>query len=104
LIDHPVAAGEFNHDSFTDLAASAVDEEVGTLQAAGAVSFLYGSAGGVTATDGQLFTQDSPGIPGISESLDGFGSALTTGGLGAVPDVAASSGSNPTTRLPTTGR
>jgi hypothetical protein len=99
-----VAAGDFNHDSFADLAAGAPEENFGGLLGPGAVSILYGTAGGVTTAGGQLFTQDSPGIPGIGESLDGFGSALTSGGLGAVPAGAASSGSNPTTRLPTTSR
>jgi hypothetical protein len=96
-----VAAGDFNHDGFADLAAGAPEENFGNLLGAGAVSILYGSAGGVTTASGQLFTQDSPGIPGISESLDGFGSALTTGGLGAVPAAASLPGSGTTTRLPT---
>jgi hypothetical protein len=93
-----VAAGDFNQDGFADLAAGAPEENFAGLLGAGAVSILYGSAGGVTTAGGQLFTQDSPGIPGISESLDGFGSALTTGGLGAVPAAASPPGSGTTTR------
>jgi FG-GAP repeat len=93
-----VAAGDFNQDGFADLVAGAPEENFGDLLGAGAVSILYGSAGGVTTAGGQLFTQDSPGIPGISESLDGFGSALTTGGLGAVPAAASPPGSGTTTR------
>jgi hypothetical protein len=93
-----VAAGDFNQDGFADLVAGAPEENFAGLLGAGAVSILYGSAGGVTTAGGQLFTQDSPGIPGISESLDGFGSALTTGGLGAVPAAASPPGSGTTTR------
>ena len=90
-----MTAGDFNRDSFADLTAGAPEENLADLLGAGAVSILYGSAGGITTPGGQLFTQDSPGIPGISESLDGFGSALTTGGLGAAPAAASPSGSVP---------
>ena len=58
-----LAAGDFNNDGFADLAAGAAGEAVGSAQGAGAVSVLPGSAGGLTATGGQLFTQNSPGVP-----------------------------------------
>ena len=38
---------DFNHDGFTDLAAGAPGEKVSAFGAAGAVSMLYGSAGGL---------------------------------------------------------
>jgi hypothetical protein len=100
----PVASGDFNHDGFADLAAAAPGEAVGGIPGAGAVSVLYGTAGGLTASGGRLFTQDSPGIPGVAEAQDNFGVGLTTSGLGTAPAAAASSGSNPTTRLPASGR
>ena len=68
-----LAAGDFNHNGFTDLAAAAPEETVGTLPAAGAVSVLYGSGGGLTTTGGQLFTQNSAGVPGTAERGDRFG-------------------------------
>jgi hypothetical protein len=37
------------------------------------VSVLPGSGGGLTASGGRLFTQDSPGIPGVAEPLDSLG-------------------------------
>jgi hypothetical protein len=68
-----LATGDFNHNGFTDLAAAAPEETVGTLPAAGAVSVLYGSGGGLTTTGGQLFTQNSAGVPGTAERGDRFG-------------------------------
>jgi hypothetical protein len=68
-----LAAGDFNQDSFADLAAGAPDEDVGSTIDAGAVSVLPGSAGGLTRTGGRLLTQDSPGVPGTAETFDLFG-------------------------------
>ncbi len=68
-----LASGDFNHDGFADLAAAAPTEDVGTVQKAGAVSVLPGSAGGLTSTGGRLLTQNSPGVPGTAETGDTFG-------------------------------
>jgi hypothetical protein len=68
-----LASGDFNDDGFADLAAAAPTEDVGTVQEAGAVSVLPGSAGGLTASGGRLFTQNSPGVPGTAETFDLFG-------------------------------
>ena len=68
-----LAAGDFNNDGFADLAVGAPFESVGSAFAAGAVSVLYGSSGGLTTSGGRLFTQASPGIPGIPETFDLFG-------------------------------
>jgi hypothetical protein len=70
-----LVAGDFNHDGFADLAASAPDESVGSLGGAGAVSVLYGSATGLTSSGGQLFTQ----VGSTPEEGDGFGVGLATG-------------------------
>jgi hypothetical protein len=71
-----LAAGDFNSDGAADLAAGAPGEGVGTIVEAGAVSVLRGSAHGLTATGGQLLTQDSPGVTGRAETRDGFGRTL----------------------------
>jgi hypothetical protein len=63
------AAGDFNGDGFADLAAGASGEDVGSIADAGAVSVLPGSAGGLTATGGRLFTQ----LGSAPESFDVFG-------------------------------
>jgi hypothetical protein len=68
-----LAAGDFNNNGFADLAAAAPLEAVGSIFAAGAVSVLYGAGGGLTSSGGQLFTQNSPGVPGAAEVFDQFG-------------------------------
>jgi hypothetical protein len=70
-----LAAGDFDNDGFADLAAGASGENVGARPGAGAVSILYGSASGLTAGGGQLFTQ----VGGAVESGDQFAAALTAG-------------------------
>jgi hypothetical protein len=70
-----LATGDFNDDSFADLAAGAPFEDVGTAADAGAVSVLPGSASLLTTAGGELFTQ----VGGAVETGDGFGSALATG-------------------------
>jgi FG-GAP repeat protein len=71
-----LAAGDFDHDGFADLAIGARLEDVGGVFDAGAVHVLYGSASGLTATGSQYFTQDSPGMADSPEEEDWFGSAL----------------------------
>jgi hypothetical protein len=78
----PLAAGDFNGNGVADLAVSAPFEDVGSIVDAGAVSVLYGTAGGLTTTGGRLFTKDSPGIDGTASERDQFGHALTTGDTG----------------------
>jgi FG-GAP repeat len=69
---------DFNGDGFGDLAVGAQGEGVGTAAGAGAVSVLYGSGAGM-AGDGQVLTQDTPGVPGAAETADLFGAALVAG-------------------------
>src|SRR6266508_4060829 len=94
-----LAAGDFNADTFADLAAAAPFENVGRTVDAGAVSVLPGSAGGLTPVGGQLFTQDTPGVPNNAEAFDGFGFTLATGEPGPAAAASASpSGSSSRTR------
>jgi FG-GAP repeat len=74
-----LAAGDFNHDTFADLAIGAPDEDVGSLSEAGAVNALYGSAGKLTGAGSQLFTQNSPGVVGAAASGDFLGDSLAAG-------------------------
>jgi len=70
---------DFNNDGFADLAVGAPTEAIGNLQGAGAVNVLYGSAGGVTGSGSQLFTQGAGGAAGTAEAGDGFGASLASG-------------------------
>jgi hypothetical protein len=74
-----VGAGDFDSDSFADLAVGVPGEDFGANDRGGAVSVLPGSAGGLTGTGSQLFTQDSPGVPGVAEPGDNLGLAHAVG-------------------------
>jgi FG-GAP repeat len=74
-----LAAGDFNQDTFDDLAVAVPDENVGSLFNAGVVNVLYGSAGLLSGIGSQLFTQDSPGVGSDAASGDFFGDALAAG-------------------------
>ena len=78
LFGRTLAAGDFNNDTFADLAVGAPGEAVNAISSAGAVNVLYGSAGKLTGVGSQLFTQDSAG-GSAAEVGDLFGAALATG-------------------------
>jgi hypothetical protein len=75
-----LAAADFDSDGFADLAVGAPGEDIGTIVEGGAVNIVYGAAGGLTGTGGQLFTQDSPGMPGMAEDTALFAEALAASG------------------------
>jgi hypothetical protein len=70
---------DFNGDKRSDLVVGAPGESVGSLDSAGSVNVLYGSASGVTAAKNVLVDQDTPGIQGVAERADAFGHASTCG-------------------------
>ncbi|MEJ7803730.1 MAG: integrin alpha [Candidatus Limnocylindria bacterium] len=80
---HSLAAGDFNGDGHDDLAVGAQREDVGSVADAGAVSVIYGSAAGLTATGNQFWTQDSLDVEDVAEAGDYFGSALSAGQSGS---------------------
>ncbi|MEV6019507.1 MULTISPECIES: hypothetical protein [unclassified Streptomyces] len=67
---------DFNGDGYRDLVVGAPDAANGSVQEAGAVVVLYGSASSVSATRRTVITQATAGIPGAPEDGDGFGSAV----------------------------
>ena len=79
LFGSALAAGDFDNDGFIDLAIGVPGEDIGTIADAGAVNVLYGSASGLSASGGQFFSQNTPGVFGGAETEDGFGSALGVG-------------------------
>jgi hypothetical protein len=74
-----LAAGDFNGDGFDDLAVGAPGETVNAATEAGAVNVIFGAGGGLLSGGNQIWSQNSTGIGGASESDDGFGSTLTSG-------------------------
>ena len=70
---------DFNGDGRDDLAVGAPNEDVGSIESAGAVNVLYGGAGGLSATGNQFWRQNSPGVLGASEAFESFGYALAAG-------------------------
>ena len=72
-----LAAGDFDGDGSVDIAIGIPGESATTSsQAEGALSVLYGSEDGLTATASQTWSQDSTGIPDSAEAFDAFGQVL----------------------------
>lgn len=77
-----LTAGSFNGtaDDIADLAVGGPGEAIGSGDAEGAAWLLYGDTAGLGQGAGsQILHQDSPGVPGVPESGDRFGAALTFG-------------------------
>jgi FG-GAP repeat len=87
---YSLAAGNFDNDGDADLGVGAPFEDVGGAFLAGAVSAVPGSGGGLVPSAGQLFTQDTTGVPSAAEAEDFFGWALATGDPGPATTAAAS--------------
>jgi hypothetical protein len=69
----PPAAGDFNGDSFVDLAVGVITEDLGPFTDPGALNVIYGSATGLSAAGNQLWQQNSPGVIDGVEDFDNFG-------------------------------
>jgi FG-GAP repeat len=76
-----LASGDFNGDTFFDLAVGAPGENVGALRDAGAVTVLFGSADGITERGAQTLVQGGGGVAGTAEEFDRFGHAVAAGAL-----------------------
>lgn len=76
-----LTSGDWNADGFADLAVGVPDEDLEdpTLYAVGVVHIIFGSENGLTATDNQVWHQDSAGIQDSRQEYDSFGSALAGG-------------------------
>jgi FG-GAP repeat protein len=86
-----LAAGDFDADGDSDLGVGAPFEAVGADVAAGAISAVAGSTGGLLS--GVLFTQDTTGVPSAAEPEDFFGWALAAGDPGPATTAASPSSS-----------
>jgi hypothetical protein len=74
-----LASGDFNGDGYDDLAIGVPNEDIGTIKDAGTVNVLFGSPSGLTSGGDQRLHQDIPGIGGVNEPGDGWGSVLVAG-------------------------
>ena len=74
-----LAAGDFDHDGFSDLAIGIPGKKVDGIERAGAILVLKGSSEGLTAEGSEIWHQNVAGIPGDAEPDDNFGYTLTTG-------------------------
>jgi disulfide bond formation protein DsbB len=75
-------SADFNNDGFADVAIGVPGENVGAIADAGAVTVLYGAAGGLSAAGNQFWHQNVAGVTDVAETGDRFGSALTAANLG----------------------
>ena len=80
---------DLDGDGFDDLAVGVHGEDLGApgqpgaVADAGAVHVLWGSPAGVAPAGSAFFTEDSPGLPGVAEGDDLFGSELASGDFDA---------------------
>lgn len=74
-----MTAGDFDNDGFADLAVGASGRRVGFHAQAGTAYVIYGSAGGLDPSRGQVWTQNVPGVENQSNSRDQFGRGLASG-------------------------
>jgi hypothetical protein len=81
-----LAAGDFNDDGYEDLAIGAANDAIqgeassgSQMYGAGSVIILYGSIYGLRVTGAQNLHQDTYGVNGVAEGMDGFGTTLAVG-------------------------
>jgi hypothetical protein len=76
-----LAAGDFDGDGYTDLAAGNPYDDIDSpaVVDAGTVQVIYGSATGLTAAGSLLLSQALAGVEDSPEANDHFGTALATG-------------------------
>ncbi|OXS33907.1 FG-GAP-like repeat-containing protein [Streptomyces sp. XY006] len=73
LFGSALSAGDVNGDGYADIAVGAWAEDIGSVEDAGSVTLLFGSAGGLTGTGAKSWSQDTAGVPGSNETMDAFG-------------------------------
>jgi hypothetical protein len=73
---YALAAGDFDGDRYVDLAIGIPYEGIESVDQAGAVNVIYGSASKLTVSGDQLWYQGNGGLQGRTETSDRFGYAL----------------------------
>ncbi|WP_405783011.1 FG-GAP-like repeat-containing protein [Streptomyces sp. NBC_00859] len=79
-----VTAGDVNHDGYADIVVGRPveghDSDVDLpLAKGGMIMYIPGGASGPQGTKAKAFSQDSAGVPGVSEVGDRFGEAVSVG-------------------------
>jgi hypothetical protein len=74
-----LATGDFNGDSYSDIAVGNPSEDVGSASGAGSINIIFGSASGPTSTGNYVLHKDSSGVTGTASLGDSFGYALSSG-------------------------
>ncbi|MFI2670681.1 hypothetical protein ACH5AU_14215 [Streptomyces albidoflavus] len=72
---------DFDGDGYRDVAIGAPWAPYGTVEGAGAVVVLHGSASSVGPARYTYITQATAGVPGTPEAHDGFGQSVTSADL-----------------------
>ncbi|NEC13222.1 VCBS repeat-containing protein [Streptomyces sp. SID8014] len=70
-----VAVADVTGDGRAEIALGISGEDFSGLTDAGSLALLHGTASGVTGEGSQVMHQNTPGVPGVAESGDEFGSA-----------------------------
>ncbi|MFF3612961.1 FG-GAP and VCBS repeat-containing protein [Streptomyces sp. NPDC002580] len=75
------AVGDFDKDGYADLATRIYPngDTEGMEEDPGTIKIYYGSPAGPSATRTKTITQDTAGVPGVSEKGDRFGARLSAG-------------------------
>lgn len=83
---------DVNGDGYADTVVGVPGEDLGSVRDAGMVHVFYGGADGPTGGTSTAITQESAGVPGVSESGDRFGSVTASGDFNAdgFADIAVS--------------
>jgi hypothetical protein len=68
-----LAVGDIDRDGYVDLVVGADSED----SYRGRVTIVHGAASGWRTTGSYLYSQSTPGIPGVAETFDFFGRAVT---------------------------
>jgi hypothetical protein len=74
-----LATGFFNDDQYPDLAVGVPGDGIAGKPDVGTVQIFYGGDYGLLPYRDHIVHQDSPGVGGVAQAGDQFGSALTTG-------------------------
>jgi hypothetical protein len=77
-----MTAGDFGRSGYADAAIGSLEEAIGPLVEAGVVHILFGTAGGLTSSRSQMWSQNSRGVPGSAREADLFGWSLAAANFG----------------------